>query len=112
VDQQKDNQPTDLSDRGLGISAGWEICYPGDIDIFSIDRQMGNPLEVNINFDHDKGDLEAALLDRDGYVLNFSRTTNDIEKIKMVAAPESGSYLIAVWGFKGATNTYDIEILK
>jgi hypothetical protein len=109
----KGSKVTSLDGMGEGSITGWEICYSGDIDVYSITRSTGQKLVVKVvNFYHKKGDLEAALFDPDGLVLDTSRSENDKEEVSMSTAAVTGKYLIAVWGFKDATNSYDLHLTK
>lgn len=102
---------TDLSDKGIGTIPGWEICYPGDVDQFSVTLQAGDKLVVRVKFTHSRGDLEAALLSPDGNLMDSSRSEDSDEEVSLSTAPIDGNYIIGVWGFDGATNTYDLEIV-
>jgi hypothetical protein len=106
------DKPTDMNQAGQGTVPGWEICYPGDIDVYKWSRTIGEKLIIKIQFYHSKGDLELALFSPDGGVLSESRSENDNEDVSMNTAPVDGDYIVAVWGFKDATNTYDLVIEK
>lgn len=106
------DKPTNMDSAGAGTVPGWEICYPGDIDVFSWTRANGDKLVIKIKFYHSQGDLELALIDPNGMVLDESRSETDDEEVSMSAAEVAGKYVVAVWGFKGAKNTYDIVITK
>ncbi len=105
-------KPTDMNAAGEGTVPGWEICYSGDIDVYKWSRTIGEKLVIEIKFYHSKGDLELALFSPDGGVLSESRSESDNEKVSMNTAPVDGDYIVAVWGFKGATNSYDLVIEK
>jgi hypothetical protein len=106
----KGSKVTDLTFKGSGSIPGWEICYSGDIDVYSWTRSVGDKLVVEVKFYHKQGDLEAALFDPDGLVLDTSRSETDDEEVSMSTAAVAGKYLVAVWGFKDATNTYDLYV--
>lgn len=94
-----------------GTIPGWEICYPGDVDQFSIALQQGQRLVVRVvSFDNAKGDLDAALVDPTGYVIDTSRTTANVEELRVTSAERAGKYIVGVYGFGSAVNTYDLEI--
>ncbi len=117
----KDNEPSnnsldttkaDLTNKGQGIIPDWEICYPGDVDIFFITLEEGEKLVVNVIFKNDDGDLDAALLGPDKKVIEASRTIDDTETLQLPFSHAKGRYYIAVFGFRGATNKYALEISR
>ena len=60
-------KPNNTSDTatalvGTGKISDWDICYPGDVDHYSIEVKTGKKLSIRVEFDHSKGDLDAALL--------------------------------------------------
>jgi len=64
---------------------------------------------VEIKFSHSQGDLDMALINRDGFVIRAARSEDSNERIDTTIT-QTGTYVIAVWGFDGAVNTYDIEL--
>lgn len=103
---------TDLSFAGSGIIPGWEICYAGDVDQYAIGLDEGQKLVVDVKFAHGQGDLDAALIDPDGRVIDSSRSETDDEQVAVTSAATQGTYIIAVWGFAADTNKYDLVIDK
>jgi hypothetical protein len=104
--------PTNMNAAGAGLVPGWELCYTGDIDVYKWSRNIGDRLVVEIKFIHLQGDLELALFSPDGNVISESRSEQNNEKVAMNTAPVGGDYLVAVWGFMDAVNSYDIVITK
>jgi hypothetical protein len=94
---------------GQGFIPGWEICYPGDIDQYKIKLDLGQRLVVKVKFFHSKGDLDAALVDPSGFVVNASRGEKDDEQVS-TTADKAGIYVIGVYGYGAATNSYDLDI--
>jgi len=110
----KDEEPNNSSSTakdlpGLGDIPGWEICYPGDVDLYGLTIGAGVQASVTIRFFHNNGDLELALLGPDGGVIATSRSEDDNELVQATVTKEA-RYLIAIWGFGEATNTYDINV--
>jgi len=95
-----------------GVIPGWEICYAGDADVYGLLLKAGENLFVKISFTHKSGDLDAAILDPDGFVVASSRSENDDELLSINEAKIDGKYFIVVFGFGGATNKYSLEIKK
>ncbi len=111
----KDVEPNNTSATatplpGQGYIPNWEICYAGDVDHYAIQLQQGQKLVVKVVFYNSKGDLDAALLDPDGYVIEASRGTKDNELITLNAADKTGKYILGVYGFGAAVNTYDLDV--
>ena len=59
-----------------------------------------------IEFDHDRGDLDMAVIDSSSQVLDDSTSTDDRESLDV----EVGN-IVKVYGFSGATNTYTITLM-
>ncbi|MFO0881293.1 MAG: T9SS type A sorting domain-containing protein, partial [Gemmataceae bacterium] len=58
---------------------------------------------VSLAFNHSLGDLDLRLYDAAGNLLRFSTSSSDEERIGLQGLP-AGSYLVQVYGYKGATN--------
>ena len=89
---------------------GWEICYPGDIDQYSIELEQHDKLVVIVDFSHAAGDLEAALVNPDGLIIDYSRSETDDEEVSISSALNKGTYTLAVWGYGDAVNKYILDI--
>jgi hypothetical protein len=94
---------------GQGLIPDWEICYPGDVDHYSIELDAGRKLIVRILFSNKNGDLDAALLDPDGFVIDTSRGTDDNEQLQTTTT-KKGKYIFGVYGFGPAVNRYNLDI--
>ena len=92
------------------ILPNWQICYPGDVDQYKVQVNMGQRLVVRVKFTHSKGDLDAALVDPTGMVIDASRGITNEETLTLPFADKDGNYVFGVYGFGPATNTYDLEI--
>ena len=98
---------------GTGLITGWDICYAGDVDHYSITLKAGQKLSVTVEFTHDRGDIDAALLDPDGLVVRQSRSEDDNEKLDLGVIAKDGTYTVGVYGFGKAENypvKYDLRI--
>ena len=93
-----------------GRTIDWRICYPGDIDYYALELQQGQSLALTVIFTHDQGDLEAALLDPDGFIIRDGRSETDNEVLELESVPSSGTHHLAVIGFGDAVNTYDLDV--
>jgi hypothetical protein len=94
---------------GSGLIPDWEICYAGDVDHYVIELDEGRKLIVRVLFYNKNGDLDAALLDPDGMVIDSSRGTADNEQLQTTAT-KKGKYVFGVYGFGAAVNRYNLEI--
>ena len=106
------NNTSDTATRILqpGALPGWQICYPGDVDHYSVDLEIGASLVVKVSFSHLQGDLDAALIDPDGIVIATSRSKDNDEEVGVRTAVKKGRYVIGVLGFANATNSYSLDV--
>jgi len=107
--EPNNNSATATLIPGTGLLPGWEICYPGDVDHYLLELGPGQQLQVTIQFSHGQGDLDLALLDPNGLIVATSRSETTTEEVTHTAST-AGAYLFAVYGFAGATNTYDTDL--
>jgi hypothetical protein len=94
---------------GQGLIPDWEICYAGDVDHYWFDLNAEDKLVVKIIFFTKNGDLDAALLDPDGFVVDTSRGTADNEQVQY-KADKKGKYVVGVYGFGPAVNKYNLDV--
>jgi hypothetical protein len=80
------------------------ICENNN-DWYSFD--VGSYASVSINFTHANGDLDFSLHDSDGNELSISETVEDSETLDLSSV--SGTVLIKVFGYNGASNTYNLS---
>lgn len=113
----KDDQsePNNSADKATlipspGFIPNWEICYPGDVDQFAIPLKIGDRLVVKVQFTHSLGDLDVGLVDPAGRVIDESRGLTNEEIVTVAQADKMGNYIVGVFGFGTATNTYDLDI--
>lgn len=87
----------DRTERGLSIH------QPGDEDYYRFTAAASGMLDLEIDFEHSLGDLDLALLNAAGTVLESSETSTDHEHAH-VSVVAGQTYFIHVYGFSGATN--------
>ncbi|MEM9827505.1 MAG: pre-peptidase C-terminal domain-containing protein [Planctomycetota bacterium] len=80
-----------------------------DRDYFSFEITPGTSGEVSIDFLHEQGDIDLALLDASGNAVRRSASVSDSESIPLNGLP-AGRYFVDVYGFLGATAAYDLLI--
>lgn len=95
---------------GSGTFPGWEICYAGDVDNYSLSLPAGKTLAVKIVFAHAKGDLDAAAIDTSGNALATAQGVVDNELLTVTQSSNARNVVVAVYGYNGATNLYDLEV--
>ncbi len=92
-----------------GEILGLTICRD-DVDAFRIDLPAGRRAVIRVRFAHATGDLDATLHDGvTGAVVDQSLSVDDDEELG--PAGPGGSWEARVYGFMGATNTYDLVVL-
>ena len=75
---------------------------------FAISQTGSDEHHVSIDFNHDAGDLDLALYDAQGNLLDISDSVSDGETITLYDRP-AGRYYVEVYGFDGASNaSYDL----
>jgi hypothetical protein len=89
-----------------GSYPGLQVCG-GDDDYYVVALAAGDTLEVDALFSHAAGNLDLALYDADQSLLAVSDSVTDDEHISYIV-PEADDYLIRVYGFEGALNTYTL----
>lgn len=91
----------------LGETPGLGLCT-GDEDWYAIDLTAGQELVVDVLFDHGDGDLDIRLL-RNGQEVDVGESGNDDERVT-VLAPSDGTYVLQVYGWRGATAPYALDV--
>lgn len=81
---------------------GWELVLddlricPGDKDFFGVNIPAGLTLTVTADFDHDNGDLDLVLTDRDGQRVGGSFLSEDHEEFFYANHSGPGSHTLEV----------------
>ena len=79
------------------------------MDYFEIDMISGTTYYANITFVHANGDIDVGWDTASGSWLTSSAGIGNVESLQVTATANQTTYL-DVYGYSGATNTYDIEI--
>ena len=94
-----------------GGAEGLALC-PYELDWYSVQVTGGTVLTAEILFDQAEGDLDMRLYDP-----TYSKTipiavssTNDSNEEISHTVTVSGTYLIRIHGFDGASASYDLNI--
>ncbi|MGB1766490.1 MAG: hypothetical protein ACPHJE_03820, partial [Poseidonia sp.] len=88
---------------------GLSIHSSTDVDYFEIDMVSGTTYYANITFVHANGDIDVGWDTASGSWLTSSGGIGNVESMQVTATANQTTYL-DVYGYSGATNTYDIEI--
>ncbi len=85
------------------------IC-PDDVDYFSFNATAGEIIDMMIEFVHGEGDLNLALYNASGTLLERSDTSRDLEMIEY-QMPETGRYLVEIAGVSSSmANSYNLWV--
>ena len=88
---------------------GLSIHTTTDVDYFEVQMTAGVTYYTNITFIDANGDIDTRWTSSTGSILTSSGGTSNLESMQVFALSNQTTY-INVYGFSGATNTYDIEI--
>ncbi len=88
---------------------GLSIHSSSDVDYFQVDMITGVTYYVNVTLNNANGDLDTGWDTASGLFLDSSGTTGNVESMQVTATANQTTY-VDVFGWLGATNTYDIEI--
>ncbi|WP_017715519.1 pre-peptidase C-terminal domain-containing protein [Kamptonema formosum] len=115
------NEPNDSADtasnlgtlRGANsnIAANQSIHESGNEDWFKFTTTAAGTVGVDIEFEHDWGDIDLEVYDATGtQLLGSSTGTSDSETVTLDSQP-AGDYLVKVYGYAGATNpNYNLSV--
>ncbi len=103
----------DSPEKATGITAGefpaLSICV-GDVDYFRIEADASTIIKATASFENSEGDLDVFLLDDDGEtVLDAAETSSNSESVSYNVV-QAGTYYIAIEGYLGATNSYNLTV--
>lgn len=86
------------------------MACPNDPDYYAVALSRYDDLTVAVDFDHADGDIDLRLFDIDREtVLERSASVTSNELVQWRAETD-GIYLIKVYGFGSATNSYEMQI--
>ncbi|WP_179051975.1 pre-peptidase C-terminal domain-containing protein [Nostoc sp. TCL26-01] len=112
-----ENNNTSQTAKNLGAISGFKqennlsIHTNTDIDWFQfqITGQTNNQHYIAIDFENIKGNLDLALYDNQGNVINYTANNTDGEALSLWGLT-SGIYYAAVYSWSGNTNNYNLML--
>jgi protocatechuate 3,4-dioxygenase beta subunit len=110
-------EPNDSPDTATDVSVGRFREIPnleivqGESDYFAVELDEGDSIGAAIDFSDAEGDLDLALYDPDNSQLDLSQSVSDSETVSVSNVDQSGTYLVEVYGFAGASASYDLTIV-
>ncbi|MFB6141901.1 MAG: pre-peptidase C-terminal domain-containing protein [Halorientalis sp.] len=81
----------------------------GEDDFYAVQLQQGETLEVSIDFDHSRGDLDLEVQGPSGFTEGSSASVTDGETVT-VTASQTGTYYVRAYGFAGAGGPYSMDV--
>lgn len=84
------------------------IACSEDLDFYSFVPDPGCRIDVHVWFTHADGDIDAQLFEGETVVVLGQSTDDDEEMVWF--AEGSFQYLLAVYGYDGAENTYTLDV--
>lgn len=106
--QEEDAALANNDDRASAPALDAARSFPGgicgaDSDWYSV--TLTGAWTARVEFAHAVGDLDLALVDADGNVVNTSQSTSDSEEVQA-----TGPHFIRVYGYSGATGAYTLTL--
>ncbi len=100
-----------LRGANSNIAANQSIHESGNEDWFKFTTTAAGTVGVDIEFEHDWGDVDLEVYDATGtQLLGSSYGTSDSETVTLGNQP-AGDYLVKVYGYAGSTNPdYDLSV--
>ena len=93
---------------GLPFNADLSVSSSRDNDYFKVKTPSAGKLKVKVTFSHSKGDLDIKLINGSKKTIAKSESTSNTEKIEYDV--QKDTFYVKVYGYKGATGKYQIEI--
>jgi len=106
------NSFTEAYNMGLvsqRFEAGLSIHTDTDVDYFQFAAVEAGTFDIELNFSHDLGNLDAFVYDSDFNLVTSAESVTDLEVLQFEAQPDR-AYFLQVVGVGGATNGYDLEL--
>ncbi|OUR98694.1 hypothetical protein A9Q84_04580 [Halobacteriovorax marinus] len=97
-----------LSGKSQSVK-GLKISSSSDKDYFSLKAVTGSKVSVKTKFTHSAGDLDVYQVDASGKVMNKVESSNNDEEFSFTANGKTAYFV--VFGYKGARNTYSLEVV-
>ncbi|MCK5802944.1 MAG: PPC domain-containing protein, partial [Lentisphaeria bacterium] len=117
VDDTYEDNDSAANAYRLSQTANTTVDYPGlsvcsgDEDWFALPVPAGHSIRVQIFFSDSAGDVDMKLYDSPtGSYIDSSGSTSDGEEVYERDTPVDTTYLVEVYGFSGASNTYDMRV--
>ena len=85
-----------------------QICAP-DEDWYVIQADAGCTVVAHIDFVHDNGDIDMAIMDASQMLLDVSDGVADSEEVTLTAEV-AGPLYINVFGYQGGANAYNMQV--
>ncbi|MCB9547493.1 MAG: pre-peptidase C-terminal domain-containing protein [Myxococcales bacterium] len=85
------------------------ICA-GDRDFWSFNAQVGATITIDALFSHAAGDLDLRLTGPNNVAAGSASSSDDNEQIRVAMAPATGTYVLEVYGYQDAENTYRLNL--
>jgi V8-like Glu-specific endopeptidase len=84
----------------------------GDVDVFEVELTAPGTLFVDVLFSHGAGDIDISVHGAGGTAsaaIASGTSANDDERLELTDL-SPGVYFVVVYGYNGATNTYDLSL--
>lgn len=92
---------------------GGNITTTSQIYIFEVALGKGEAVDLNVLFTHSSGDIDIdiEIHNKEGLLSTVAFfNSSDKDESGVFTASESGVFWLKVYGFNGATNTFDVNI--
>ncbi|MBN2493686.1 MAG: PPC domain-containing protein [Deltaproteobacteria bacterium] len=106
-------EPNDSMGDAFGIQASQYsdlVLCSGNVDWYAMTVDEGGEILASIDFAHADGDLDLELYDATGLRLDGSYSSTDGETVG-ASGLSAGEYYLLVYGWQGAENTYDMDVV-
>jgi hypothetical protein len=87
-----------------------QICG-GDLDVFEVEAEAGEQIDVRLNFTHANGDLDVYLFHSSNLGTPVLGSTGTVDNESMrYTVPADGIYYVLVQGYESALNRYSLSL--
>ncbi len=107
-DYEPNNSLSNAAVVGLPFYADLSISSSTDNDYFKVKTNSAGKIKVKVSFAHSKGDLDVKLINGSKKTIAKSESTSSVEEIEFDV--QKGTFYVKVFGYKGATGKYKIEV--
>ena len=105
----EDLEPNDTMDSAILAALPFAVSgtiTAQDMDVYQV-TTTADVLSVTLRFDHAQGDLDLALYDAAGGLVDSSESTEDEERIDVFVG--GGTHFVVVYGYQDATGAYTLS---